>query len=104
MSRVVDITDKLNFEENPKLKIKNTEIEINSDAPTMLKVMQTVGAGKNITPDEVIAAYELIFPKKSREKLEKIQDEQGRKLNFEGLQVIIEEAINLITGPEVKGE
>ena len=43
MSRVVDITDKLNFEENPKLKIKNTEIEINSDAPTMLKIMQTVG-------------------------------------------------------------
>ena len=104
MSRVVDITDKLNFEENPKLKIKNTEIEINSDAPTMLQVMQTVGAGKNITPHEVITAYELIFPKKSREKLEEIQDEQGRKLNFEGLQVIIEEAINLITGPEVKGE
>ena len=104
MSRVVDITDKLNFEENPKLKIKNTEIEINSDAPTMLKVMQIVGAGKNITPEEVIKAYELIFPKKSREKLEKIQDDKRRKINFEGLQIIIEEAINLITGPEVKGE
>lgn len=104
MSRVVDITDKLNFEENPKLKIKDTEIEINGDAPTMLKVMQTVGAGEDVSPEEVVRAYELIFPEKSREKLEKLQDEKGRKLNFEGLQTIIEEAINLIIGSEIKGE
>ena len=28
MSKVIDITEKLNFEENPKIKIKDLELEI----------------------------------------------------------------------------
>ena len=39
MARKVDITDKLTFEGNPSLLIKDKELEVNSDAPTMLKVM-----------------------------------------------------------------
>ncbi len=33
MSKVVDITDKLEFEENPKLVVKGKELEVNADAP-----------------------------------------------------------------------
>ena len=43
MSKVIDITEKLNFEENPKLKIKDAEIEVNTDATTVLTLMQTIG-------------------------------------------------------------
>ena len=34
MARKVDITDKLTFEGNPSLLIKDKELEVNSDAPT----------------------------------------------------------------------
>ena len=39
MARKVDITDKLTFDGNPFLVIKGKELEVNADAPTMLKVM-----------------------------------------------------------------
>ena len=39
MAKIVDITEKLSFEGNPRLKIKGRELEVNADAPTMLKVM-----------------------------------------------------------------
>ena len=37
MAKVLDITEKLSFEGNPRLKIKGRELEVNADAPTMLK-------------------------------------------------------------------
>ena len=42
MARKVDITDKLSFEGNPSLVIKGKALEVNADAPTMLKVMGQV--------------------------------------------------------------
>ena len=39
MAKVVDITDKLSFDENPKIKIKGVEYEVNADARTMLEIM-----------------------------------------------------------------
>ena len=39
MAKRVDITEKLSFDENPCLVIKGKELEVNTDAPTMLKVM-----------------------------------------------------------------
>ena len=39
MARKIDITDKLTFDGNPVLVIKGKELEVNADAPTMLKVM-----------------------------------------------------------------
>ena len=46
MAKVIDITDRLSFEESPKLVIKGQEIGVNTDAPTMLKVMGLMGEGK----------------------------------------------------------
>ncbi len=43
MGKVVDITDKLSFDGNPKLRIRGIEVEVNADAPTMLKVMSVMG-------------------------------------------------------------
>ena len=43
MAKVVDITDKLSFEENPKLKIKGMVVTVNADAETMLRIMGALG-------------------------------------------------------------
>ena len=43
MGKVIDITDKLKFEESPRIKIKDIEVRLNDDATTMLKVMQKMG-------------------------------------------------------------
>lgn len=93
MGKVVDITDRLSFEENPKLAIKGMEVEVNSDAPTMLKVMGLMakdepGAG------EIVQAYEMMFSEKERKKIEKL------KLNFRDLIVMVQEAVQLIIGEE----
>ena len=36
--KIVDITEKLSFDENPVLKIKDVTVEVNSDAATVLKL------------------------------------------------------------------
>lgn len=90
MAKVVDITNKLEFDGNPKLKIKDKEIEVNADAPTMLKVMNLVG--DDPTPKDVIALYNLVFPEESRKVLDDM------KLNFADLITVVEAAVSAISG------
>lgn len=90
MAKVVDITEKLVFEENPKIRIKDTEIEVNSDAPTVLKIMGMM-KGENFE-ENVVEAYELLIPAKERKKLEKM------KLSFKNLMSIIETAMLMASG------
>lgn len=91
MARVLDITDKLSFDENPKLLIKGEEIEVNSDAPTVLKVMSMMGK-EDPGMEEIVDAIDLLFTKESRKKIEKM------KLSIGDLIVVVQEAIKLITG------
>lgn len=94
MSKIIDITDKLNFDGNPKLKIKDVEIEINSDATTMLKIMGLLGENDEPGPKEVLKMYELMFEASERKKIEKL------KLNFMDFTSIIFSAIELIQGED----
>lgn len=98
MARVVDITDKLTFEGNPTLVIKGKSIEVNSDAPTMLKVMGLMNGEPGI--QEILDVFDLMFPEKSKKELTKL------KLNFQDLVVVIQEAVSLISGDgkENRGE
>ncbi|WFR56383.1 hypothetical protein QA584_22640 [Anaerocolumna sp. AGMB13025] len=98
MAKTVDITDKLSFEANPKIKVKNVTCEVNSDAPTMLKVMQLIGNGDNVTPNDVVSMYELIFCEKDREKIDKL------KLQFSDFQTLVMSAMTLVTGVSEQGE
>ena len=91
MAKVIDITEKLTFDGNPKLKIKDVELEVNSDAPTMLKVMGLMGNEEPGIP-EILEVYNLMFPEKSRKTIEEL------KLNFEDLVVVIQEGVALISG------
>lgn len=91
MAKVIDITDKLTFDENPALTIKGKKIEVNADAPTMLKVMNFMTAD-GVEINQINAAYNLIFPEKSRKEIEKM------KLNISDWITVVQEAMNLIVG------
>ena len=91
MARVVDITDKLTFEGNPSLMIKGKKLEVNADAPTMLKVMGLMGSD-DPGVSEILKTYDMMFPEKSKKEMEKLA------LNFSDLIVVVQEAVGLITG------
>lgn len=92
MAKIVDITDKLNFDENPKLVIKGEEYEVNADAVTVLKIMGVIGDGSSVVPADMVSMYGLIFPEEDRHKIEKLN------LQFDDFQKVVESAIGLITG------
>lgn len=94
MSKVIDITDKLSFDKNPRIIIRGDELEVNADAPTVLKIMGMLGEKENPTSNDVIKMYELIFSKANRGKIEKMN------LQFNDFQTIVFAAINLIIGEE----
>lgn len=99
MARVTDITEKLDFDSNPKIKIKDKEYEVNADAETVLKVMGLFGEPGGMTPASVVKVYELIFDEQTREGIKKL------KLQFTDFETLVMEAVNLITGEnEEQGE
>ena len=92
MGKVVDITDKLSFDGNPTIVIKGKKLEINADAPTVLKVMNFMQK-EDINDMEVVSnMYELIFPEKSRTEINKM------KPSINDWMTIVQEAMTLATG------
>ena len=64
MAKVIDITDKLNFEESPAITIKGQVYKVNDSAETMLKLM---GLFDDRSEAEAVpAAYELLFSEEDR--------------------------------------
>lgn len=96
MAKVVDITDKLSFDENPKIVIKGHECEVNADARTMLEIMGLF-AGKS-EAEATTEAYTKLFSEKDRKTIDKL------KLPFKDFRKIIEISMNLIMGEEEQGE
>ncbi len=92
MARVVDITEKLSFDENPRMVIRDQEFEVNADAATVLKMM---GAFKDKGEIEsVIEMYNLLFGEEARSAIE------GMRLPFKDLKVTIETAMGLVMGED----
>lgn len=96
MAKVVDITDKLSFDQNPVIAIKDQQCEINADAKSMLEIMGLF-AGKG-QAEAAIEAYEILFSKKDREKIDKMN------LPFKDFMKVIEIAMNMVIGEEEPGE
>ena len=98
MARTVDITEKLSFESNPELIVKGKHLEINADAPTLLRVMALMS---NESPgiDDINTAYEMIFTEKARIEGEKLG------LKVPDWMILVQAAITLATGgDESQGE
>lgn len=101
MGKVVDITEKLSFDGNPALQIRGEVIEVNADAPTMLKILNLTQADKDADQVELFKqAFDLIFLEESQKKIEDMH------LLFPDWTTVINAAINLIigTGDEKSGE
>ena len=73
--------------------IKGKAIEVNADAPTMLKVMNLM-SNDDPGAQDIMDAYDMIFSGKSKTELEKL------KLDFKDLIIVVQEAVQLISGVE----
>ena len=101
MSKIIDITDKLNFEEKPIIKVKDVEIKANNDAVTMLKVIALFdNDGKGMSVKNVLDIYNLLFDEENQQKIDSL------KLSFEDFSTLVVNAAQAIinNGEEVEGE
>ena len=92
MAKMIDITDKLTFGENPRLRIKDEELEVHADTATVLKIMELLGNG-DTGPQEVIRCADLLLGEESRAKLE-------TTLPFTDYMMVINQAMTLVTGTD----
>ena len=99
MGKIIDITEQLNFESKPKIKIKNVTIEVDDSAPTALKRMEVMsGVDGDPTVSQMKSLYEIIFSEQDRAKIDKLS------LNIKSWMALIRESINLILGDQESGE
>lgn len=99
MGKVVDITDKLSFEENPKLTIKGKEIEINDDAENVLILLGKIGDTDDPSPSALQEMAQRLFTEEGYENLRSL------KLKMKDFSTVIQCAMELITGEdESEGE
>lgn len=98
MSKIIDITNKLNFEEKPKILVKGTEIEVNNDAISFIKAIALFDSENGISSTDILSALELLFDEENREKIAKLH------LSFVDLSTVIKTATELIADNDSEGE
>lgn len=91
MSKIIDITDKLTFEENPKIKIRDVEIELNANALDLIDVIKTFNDDFSIETAEKIS--DTLFA--SEEDKKKVR---SLNLNMSGLMTLFTECIKIVVG------
>ena len=102
MSKTIDITDKLSFDDNPVLRIGDQEFEVNADAETVLRI---IGALRNQDQAQaMLDAMNLMFTPEDIDRITKIKDKKGRPLTGTSLAAIIQTAVGLVVGGGDSGE
>lgn len=91
MGKVIDITEKLSFEENPRLSIKGAEIEVNADAETVLTILGQMNEENGLSYAQVPNLLKKLFTADGRKKLSALH------LSLNDYMVVINAAVNLIT-------
>ena len=99
MARIFDITDKLTFEENPIIRVKDVEIELNANALDTFKVIRLMQSDMNASAIEELT--QTIFA--SPEDVEKVR---SLKFNPKGYMKFLTECTKVImaTDSEIEGE
>lgn len=100
MAKVVNITDKLEFNTDPTLVIGNLKVRVRSDAETMLKLMGVLGKGTDL--ETLNKALALLFSEKDLTAICRLKKD-GKRLSAASLMAIVNTAIDLVTG-EDEGE
>lgn len=101
MSKIIDITDKLNFEEKPIIKVKDVEIKANNEAVTILKVIALFdNDGKGMSVKNVLDIYNLLFDEENQQKIDSL------KLSFEDFSTLVVNAAQAVINDneEIEGE
>lgn len=93
MRKTVDITDKLEFAENPVIIINGTELEVNTDAASVLKVM-ALTTDEDFSNGDVDKAVNMLFTKESAKTLREMN------LKMKDYQTVVFEAMNLAVGAD----
>lgn len=96
MAKVVDITEKLNFEEKPVIKVKGETLTVNNEAVALIEIMPLLDGV--VTPTSIHKICGTIFSKEDYKKIEKMQ------LDIKDFSTLVLEAINLVTGETQPGE
>lgn len=103
MSKVVNITDKLNFEENPALQIGDMTVEVHADAETVLRLMGTLKGKDDVDINAVTEIMKLLFDPEAVQQL-CAMERDGKKLSARSLMVIVQGGMNLVIGDDSPGE
>ena len=90
--KVIDITDKLNFDEKPKIRIKDVDITVNNSAATVLKILPKLNSNEKMSPSDIMDIIEMLIPSDEMKKFEALE------LSLNNFMTFITEAIKLITG------
>lgn len=93
MSKVLDITDKLSFDTNPVIVVKGEELEVHSDAATVIKIIGLFN-GEKSELEASTEAIDLLFSKKDKEKIKNLN------LLMKDYKILIQEAVNLAVGDD----
>lgn len=96
MAKTVDITSKLNFEEKPQIKIKETLITVNNEAAAMLKLIPKMSG--HVDPAAIAEMCETLFEPSEYEKV------MSLKLNLSDFMILIDAATQLVMGDNEPGE
>lgn len=99
MGKIIDITEQLNFEEKPKLRIKKQLLEVNDSATTTLKLMEIMSDNDgNPNGKQLNDMYKALFSSEDRKKIEKLN------LNMHDFTALVNAAVDLIVGESEPGE
>lgn len=91
MAKIVDITDKLNFEQKPQIKIKGEVLWVNDEAKAILEIMPLLDTDEpNLASIDKICRT--LFSEEDFAKIEKLH------LNFKDFATLTTTAISLVTG------
>ena len=100
IAKVVNITEKLEFDTDPTLVIGNLKVRVRADAETMLKLMGVLSKGESLST--IKEALGLLLSERDLSAICKYKKD-GKKLSAKSLMLIVNTAIELVTG-EDEGE
>ncbi len=87
---------KLNFEQKPQIKIKDTVLTVNDEAVALLEILPKLNG--NVTPETIIDMCNILFDESEMQKLKKL------KLIFEDFTTLVQSAVEIVAGGEEPGE
>ena len=86
------LTEKLKFEDNPQIEIKDKIITVNADATTVLKLMDIVNQKGEV--EGALEAVNLLFSKEDRKTIDSL------KLSMADYTTLVSTAMQLAVGAD----